>query len=132
MKENINSLFKNVKNRLEDLRDLKTFIEYPNHIQDVYNPSKKWIVLIVFDGIMANMISNKNLSSIVTEQFIRGTKLNISTVFIAQPYFKVSKDVRLNCTKYKNSKQRRASRNLKALTTLWIFTKNVLQNHTFS
>ena len=41
MKENINSLFKNVKNRLEDLRDLKTFIEYPNHIQDVYNPSKK-------------------------------------------------------------------------------------------
>ena len=121
-----------MKNWLENLRDPETFIEYSNHIQDVYNPSKKCIVLIVFDDIMANMISNKNLSLIVTEQFIRETKLNISTVFIAQPYFKVPKDVRLDCTKYKNSKQRRASRNFKALNTLWIFTKNVLQNHSFS
>ena len=32
----------------------------------------------------------------VTELFIRGRKLNISIVFIAQSYFKVPKDVRLN------------------------------------
>ena len=32
----------------------------------------------------------------MTELFIRDRKLNISVVFITQPYFKVSKDVRLN------------------------------------
>ena len=37
-------------------------------------------------------------NSIVTELFIRGRKLNISLVFIAQSYFKVPKDVRLNTT----------------------------------
>ena len=57
---------------------------------------KKGKVLIVFDDMIAGMISNKNLNSIVTELFIRGWKLNILPVFITQPYFKVSKDVRLN------------------------------------
>ena len=57
---------------------------------------KKGKVLIVFDDMIAGMISNKNLNSIVTELFIRGRKLNILPVFITQPYFKVSKDVRLN------------------------------------
>ena len=46
------------------------------------------------------MINNKKLSSIVTELFIRGRKLNISLVFITQSYFKVPKDVRLNCTHF--------------------------------
>ena len=42
------------------------------------------------------MINNKKLNPVVTELFIRGRKLNISIVFIAQSYFRVSKDVRLN------------------------------------
>ena len=46
------------------------------------------------------MISNKKSNSIVTELFIRGTKLNISLVFITQSYFKVPKDVRLNSTHF--------------------------------
>ena len=46
------------------------------------------------------MINNKKLNSIVTELFIRGRKLNISIVFIAQSYFKVPKDVRLNPTHF--------------------------------
>ena len=33
------------------------------------------------------MISNKDLNQIVTELFIRGTRLNISTVFVTQSYF---------------------------------------------
>ena len=37
---------------------------------------------------------------VVTELFIRGTKLNISIVFITQSYFKVPKDVRLNSTHF--------------------------------
>ena len=50
--------------------------------------------------MIADMINNKKLSSIVTELFIRGIKLNISLVFITQSYFKVPKDVRLNCTHF--------------------------------
>ena len=50
--------------------------------------------------MIADMINNKNLNSIVTKLFIRGTKLNISLVFITQPYFKVPKDVRLNSTHF--------------------------------
>ena len=46
------------------------------------------------------MIHNKKLDSVVTELFIRGRKLNISHVFITQPYFKVPKDVRLNTTHF--------------------------------
>ena len=46
------------------------------------------------------MINNKKLNSIVTELFVRGRKLNISIVFIAQSYFKVPKDVRLNPTHF--------------------------------
>ena len=46
--------------------------------------------------MIADMIHNKKLNSIVTELFIRGRKLNISLVFITQSYFKVPKGVRLN------------------------------------
>ena len=53
-------------------------------------------MLIVFDDMIADMIHNKKLDSIVTELFMRGRKLNISLVFIMQSYFKVPKDVRLN------------------------------------
>ena len=67
---------------------------------DDYNPRKKRKVLIVFDDMIADMINNKKLDSIVTELFIRGRKLNISIVFITQFYFKVPKDVRLNSTHF--------------------------------
>ena len=47
-----------------------------------YNPNKKHKILIVFDDIIADMLSNKKLNPIVTELFIRDRKLNISLVFI--------------------------------------------------
>ena len=50
--------------------------------------------------MIADMIQNKKLNSIVTELFIRGRKLNISLVFITQSYFKVPKDVRLNTSHF--------------------------------
>ena len=56
--------------------------------------------MVVFDDMIADMINNKKLNSIVTELFIRGRKLNISLVFITQSYFKVPKDVRLNSTHF--------------------------------
>ena len=69
-----------------------------------YNPDKENKILIVFDDMIADMIHNKKLNSIVTELFIRGRKLNISLVFITQSYFKVPKDVRLNTTHFLISK----------------------------
>ena len=36
----------------------------------------------------------------VSEIFIRGTKLNTSLVFITQSYFAVPKNIRLNCMHY--------------------------------
>ena len=65
-----------------------------------YNPNKKRKILIVFDDMIADMLSNKKLNPIVTELFIRGRKLNISLVFITQCYFAVPKNVRLNSTHY--------------------------------
>ena len=75
-------------------------------MQDVYkniddcNPDKENKILIVFDDMIADMIDNKKLNSIVTELFIRGRKLNISLFFITQSYFKVPKDVRQNATHF--------------------------------
>ena len=67
---------------------------------DEYNTDKERKILIVFDDMIADMINNKNLNSVVTELFIRSRKLIISLVFITQSYFKVPKDVRLNSTHF--------------------------------
>ena len=67
---------------------------------DEYNLNKENKIFIVFDDMIADMIHNKKLNSIVTELFIRGRRLNISIVFIPQSYFKVPKDVRLNTSHF--------------------------------
>ena len=54
--------------------------------------------------MIADIIKNKKLNSIVTELFIRGRKINISLVFITQSYFKVPEDVRPNTTHFFISK----------------------------
>ena len=57
-------------------------------MQDVYqnidecNADKERKILIVFDDMIADMIDNKKLNSIITKLLIRGRKLNISLVFI--------------------------------------------------
>ena len=65
-----------------------------------YNHDKENKKLIVFDYMIADMIHNKKLNSIVTELFIRGRRLNISLVFVTQSYFKATKDVRLNTSHF--------------------------------
>ena len=85
---------------LKHFNDPKAFIENSNDMHDVYknindcNPDKEYKILIVFNDMIADMINNKKLNSIVTELFIRGRKLNISLVFITQSYFKVPSDVK--------------------------------------
>ena len=72
--------------------DTKAFIEYSNDIQDVYkavgedNIDKKRKILIVFDDMIADMINNKKVNSVVTDLF-RGRKLDISLIFITQAFF---------------------------------------------
>ena len=65
-----------------------------------YNADRKRKVFIVFDDMIANIISNKKHNRIVTEIFIRERKVNISTVFISKSYFTVPKDVRLISTHF--------------------------------
>ena len=67
---------------------------------DEYNVGKERKILIDFDDMIADVINNKKLNSIVTELFIRGRKLNISLAFITQSYFKVPKDVGINSTHF--------------------------------
>ena len=89
---------------LKHFNDPKAFIEYSNDMQDVYknidecNADKERKILIL--TVMADMIDNKKLNSIVTELFIRGRKLNISLVFITQSYFKAPKNIRVNSTHF--------------------------------
>ena len=55
---------------------------------------------IVFDDMIADIMTNKKFQSIIKELFIRCRKFNISLVFITQSDFFVPKDVRLNSTHY--------------------------------
>ena len=61
---------------------------------DDYNPSRKRKILIVFDDMTADIMSNKKFKGMIKELFIRCRKVNISLVFITQSYLFVRKDVR--------------------------------------
>ena len=82
---------------IENLKSPKAFIDYSQTIDDVYE--KKRRILIVFDDMIADMESNTK-STMVTEFFLGGRKLNISVVFISQSYFKVPNTIRLNAAHY--------------------------------
>ena len=70
--------------------DPRAYIEYSNDMHNVnkninyYNPDKENKILIVFDDMIADMIHNKKLDSVVTELFIRGRKLNKFLVFYSK------------------------------------------------
>ena len=64
-----------------------------------YNPNKRRKLLIVFDDMTADMLSNKKLNPVVTVLFIRGRKLNTFLVFITQSDLAFPKNIRLNSTR---------------------------------
>ena len=64
---------------------LSNIHNFYNNIDD-YNPSRKITMLVVFDGMIADIISNKKFQAMVKELLIRWRKLNISLVFIIQPF----------------------------------------------
>ena len=65
-----------------------------------YNSNKKRKMLIMFDDMIADILSNKKINPIITELFIRGRKLNVSIVFITQFHITILKNIRLNSTYY--------------------------------
>ena len=71
-------------------------------IIEEYNPNKRRKILIIFDDIIVDMLSNKILNPIVTELFIRGRKINITLVFITQFYFAVPKNIFYTLNKIEN------------------------------
>ena len=91
---------------IKHLNDPSAFIEYSSTMNDVYsnidnyNPKRKRKILNVFDYMIADVMTNKTFQAIIKSLFIRCRKLNISLIFITQPYFSVLKDVRLNSTHY--------------------------------
>ena len=100
-----NILIKKCKDAgIKHLNDPNAFIECSNTMDDVYenihdyNSSTKRKILIVFDDMIADIMTNKKFQAIIKELFIRCRKLDISLVFITQSYLSLPKDIRLNST----------------------------------
>ena len=100
-------LINNRKNAgIKHFNDSTAFIAYSNDMDDVftnigdYNKKRKRKVLIVFDDMIADIMSSTKFKAIIKELFIRCRKLNISIVFITQSYFRTPKDARLNSMHY--------------------------------
>ena len=85
---------------IKHLNDPNAFVECTNTMDDVYHSSRKRKILIIFDDMILDIMTNKKFQSIIKELFIRYRKLNISLAFITQSNFSVPKDVRLNSTHY--------------------------------
>ena len=89
------------KRENKGLKHFKSFIEYSNDMNDIYenieeyNRNKKRKIFIVFDDMITDILNIKKRNPIITELFIRGRKLNISLVFITEFYFAVPKTIRL-------------------------------------
>ena len=91
---------------IKHLNNPNAFIECSNTMNGVYdntndyNSNRRKKILIVFDDLIADIMTNKTFQAIIRDLFIRCRKLNISLAFITQSYFSVTKDVRLNSTHY--------------------------------
>ena len=77
------------------------------------NPNKNRKILIVFDDMIDEMLSNKILYPVVTELFIRGRKLNISLFYYTVLFCCAKKYYNRLYTLFycENSKQTRTSTN---------------------
>ena len=71
-------------------KDPNVFIACSDIINDVhqniddYNPSRKRKILIVFDDMIVDIMSNKKFQAIIKELFMTCRKVSISLVFITQ------------------------------------------------
>ena len=62
---------------IKSYNDPSAFIEYSNTMDDVYsniddyNPKRKRKILIMFDDMIADIMTNKKIQSIIKELFIK-------------------------------------------------------------
>ena len=70
-----------------------------NNIDDS-NAKRKRKILIVFDDIVADIMTSKKFQAMIKQLFIRCRKLNVSLVLMSPSYFSVPKGVRLYSTHY--------------------------------
>ena len=62
---------------------------------DDYNSNRKRKILIAFDDMIADIMTNKNFHAKIEELFERSRKLDFSLVFIAHSCFSFLEDVKL-------------------------------------
>ena len=73
---------------VKHLNDPKAFIEYSAYTDDVcnniddYNPTRNRKILILFDDMMADIMTNRKFQAIIKELENWCRKLDISVVFI--------------------------------------------------
>ena len=91
---------------IKNYNDPTAYIEFSNTMDDLFsniddsNPKRKRQILIMFNDVIADILTNKKIQAIIKELFIRCRKLNVSLVFITQSYFSVPIEARLNSTHY--------------------------------
>ena len=82
---------------IKHLNDLKATTEHSNTMNDVYNniddydQLRKIRILIVFDDMIADIMTSKKFPAIIKELFIKCRKFNISLAFIPLSYFLLQK-----------------------------------------
>ena len=54
---------------------------------DLYNPNRKRKVLIVFDDMIADIMTNKKFQSTIKELFIRCRKINFTRIYYSVLFF---------------------------------------------
>ena len=113
---------------------ITAFTEYSQCLNDVYNnlnyynSDKNRKILIAFDDLITDIMTNKKLQVTINELFIRYRKLNVSFVFITQSYFPFPKELRLNFTHYLIMKvcNKRELRNIAINHSVDLDYKNVM------
>ena len=76
--------------RIKHLNNPNAFIECSNTMDDIYeniddyNSNRKRKILIAFDDMIADIMTNKKFQVIIKELFIRCRKLSRSLIFLFQ------------------------------------------------
>ena len=89
---------------IKNLNDPSAFIKYSNTMDgiykniDDYNTRRRRKIFIVFDDMIADIMTNKKFQAITKELFIRCRTDHL--VFITQSYFSVPKDAKINSTQF--------------------------------
>ena len=108
---------------------------------DDYNPNRKRKILIAFDDMVTDIMSDKKVQVILKELFIRWRKLNISLIFYHTDLFLCSKRCQIKFNTLFDYENQEKKENYKILQLIILqtlitkilrkFTENAQENHFF-